>query len=145
MPNIEHVYDSSIPSILDDNIKAPSTFKNNDEYEKYFTLKHRNYYVEAVKNGIRPMFGGYRTLDLVSKLPEDDSHIRYGNKFRVHESLSKNPPRITTWTEDIIKSNSVSLPTKSASSTATMACSTSSTSTHTESPTTIDPGTCLIC
>ena len=47
MPNIEHISDSSIPSILDNNIKTPSTFNSSEDYEKYFTLKNRKYSVEA--------------------------------------------------------------------------------------------------
>ena len=42
MPNIEHISDISIPSILDINIKTPSTFHSSEDYEKYFTLKNRN-------------------------------------------------------------------------------------------------------
>ena len=47
MPCIEHISDSSIPSILDNNIKTPSTFNSSEDYEKYFTLKNRKYSVEA--------------------------------------------------------------------------------------------------
>ena len=47
MPNIEHTSDSSIPSILDKNIKTPSTFFSNEDYEKYFTFKNRKYSIEA--------------------------------------------------------------------------------------------------
>ena len=47
MPNIEHISDSSIPFILDNNIKTPSTFHSSEDYEKYFTLKNRKYSVEA--------------------------------------------------------------------------------------------------
>ena len=42
VPNIEHTADPSIPSILDDNINTPSKFNSNEDYERYFTLKHRN-------------------------------------------------------------------------------------------------------
>ena len=45
MPNIEHIADSSISSILGDNIKKPSTFNSTKDYEKYFTLKNRKYSV----------------------------------------------------------------------------------------------------
>ena len=31
MPNIEHIADSSILSILDNNIKTPSTFDSNED------------------------------------------------------------------------------------------------------------------
>ena len=41
MPNIEHIADSSISSILDNSIKTPSTFNSTDDYERYFTLKNR--------------------------------------------------------------------------------------------------------
>ena len=37
MPNIEHIADSSISSILDNNIITPSTFNSNEDYERYFT------------------------------------------------------------------------------------------------------------
>ena len=47
MPNIEHIADSSISSILDNSIKTPSTFNSNEDYERYFTLKNRKYSVEA--------------------------------------------------------------------------------------------------
>ena len=47
MPNIEHTSDSSIPSVLDNNIKTPSTFFSNEDYEKYFTFKNRKYGIEA--------------------------------------------------------------------------------------------------
>ena len=33
MPNIEHIADSSISSILDNNIKTPSTFHSNEDYK----------------------------------------------------------------------------------------------------------------
>ena len=46
------------------------------------------------------MFKTYRILDLV---PTHDFRMRYGNEAKVREFLSKNPPRITTWSEDIIK------------------------------------------
>ena len=36
MPNIEHTSDSSIPSLLDINIKTPSAFFSNADYERYF-------------------------------------------------------------------------------------------------------------
>ena len=49
MPNRKHIADSSIPSILDDNIKTPSTFATNKDYKRYFTLKHKKYNVEAGK------------------------------------------------------------------------------------------------
>ena len=39
MPNIEHIADSSISSILDNNIKTPSIFNSTEDYEKCFTLK----------------------------------------------------------------------------------------------------------
>ena len=45
MPNIEHIADSSIPSILDNDIKTPLTFTTTKDYERYFTLKHRKYNV----------------------------------------------------------------------------------------------------
>ena len=34
MPDIEHIADSSIPSILDNSIKTPSTFNSDEDYEK---------------------------------------------------------------------------------------------------------------
>ena len=37
MPNIEHIADSSISSILDNSIKTPSAFNSNEDYERYFT------------------------------------------------------------------------------------------------------------
>ena len=47
MPNIEHTNDSSIPSLLDINIKTPSTFFSNADYERYFSFKNRKYSIEA--------------------------------------------------------------------------------------------------
>ena len=78
MPNIEHISDSSIPSILDNNIKTPSTFFSNEDYERYFTFKNRKYSVEAeyIENVRTPTHKTYQTLDLVPRLPQDDSYIR---------------------------------------------------------------------
>ena len=109
MPNIEHISDSSIPSILDNNIKSPSTFYSNEDYEKYFTFKNRKYSIEAeyIENVRTPTHKLYPTLDLVPRSPRDDFYIRYGNESRIHEFLSKYPNRITTWTEDINRSNDI--------------------------------------
>ena len=109
MPNIEHIADSSIPSILDNNIKTPSTFNSSEDYEKCFTLKNRKYSVEAeyMENVRTPTHKSYKTLDLVPRSPRDDFYIRYGNESRIHEFLSKYPDRITTWTEDINRSNNI--------------------------------------
>ena len=109
MPNIEHIADSSISSILDNNIKTPSTFNSSEDYEKYFTLKNRKYSVEAeyIGNVRTPTHKSYKTLDLVPRLPQDDFYIRYGNESRVHQFLSKYPERITMWTEDINRSNNI--------------------------------------
>ena len=109
MPNIEHIYDSSIPSILDINIKTPSTIHSNEDYEKYFALKNRKYSVEAeyTENVRTPTHKSYQSLDLVPRSPRDDFCIRYGNESRIHEFLSKYPDRITTWTEDINRSNNI--------------------------------------
>ena len=69
MPNIEHIADSSISSILDTNIKTPSTFNSNEYYERYFTLKNRKYSVEAeyIENVRTPTHKTYKTLDLVPR------------------------------------------------------------------------------
>ena len=109
MPNIEHIADSSISSILDNSIKTPSTFNSNEDYERYFTLKNRKYSVEAeyLENVRTPTHKSYQTLDLVPRLPRDDFYIRYGNESRIHQFLSKYPDRITTWTEDINRSNNI--------------------------------------
>ena len=109
MPNIEHIADSSIPSILDNNMKTPSTFNRSEDYEKYFKLKNRKYSVEAeyIENVRTPTHKSYETLDLVPRSPRDDFYIRYGNESRIHELLSKYPNRITTWTEDINRSNNI--------------------------------------
>ena len=109
MPNIEHTSDSSIPSILDNNIKTPSTFYSNEDYEKYFTFKNSKYSIEAeyIENVRTPTHKSYTTLDLVPRSPRDDFYIRYGNESRIHEFLSKYPHRITTWTEDINRSNDI--------------------------------------
>ena len=66
MRNIEHISDSSIPSILDNNIKTPSTFYSNEDYEKYFTFKNRKYSIEAeyIENVRTPTHKSYPTLDL---------------------------------------------------------------------------------
>ena len=90
MPNIEHISDSSIPSILDINIKTPSTFHSNEDYEKYFTFKNRKYSVEAeyIENVRTPTHKSYQSLDLVPRSPGDDFYIRYGNESRIHEFLS---------------------------------------------------------
>ena len=42
MPNIEHISDSSIPSILDINIKTPSTFYSNEDYKNTLHSKIEN-------------------------------------------------------------------------------------------------------
>ena len=54
-----------------------------------------------------PTHVSYPTLDLVPRSPRDDFYIRYGNESRIHEFLSKDPSRITTWTEDIMRSNDI--------------------------------------
>ena len=109
MPNIEHIADSSISSILDNSIKTPSIFNSTDDYERYFTLKNRKYSVEAeyIENVRTPTHKTYQTLDLVPRLPQDDSYIRCGNESRVHQFLSKYPERITTWTDDINRPNNI--------------------------------------
>ena len=109
MPNIEHIADSSISSILDNSIKTPSAFNSNEDYERYFTIKNRKYSVEAeyLENVRTPTHKTYKTLDLVPRLPRDDFYIRYGNESRIHQFLSKYPDRITTWTEDINRSNNI--------------------------------------
>ena len=109
MPNIEHISDSNIPSILDINIKTPSTFHSNEDYERYFTFKNRKYSIEAeyIENVRTPTHKSYQSLDLVPRSPRDDFYIRYGNESRIHEFLSKYPNRIMTWTEDIIRSNDI--------------------------------------
>ena len=78
LPNIEHIADSSISSILDNSIKTPSIFNSTDDYERYFTLKNRKYSVEAeyIENVRTPTHKTYQTLDLVPRLPQDDSYIR---------------------------------------------------------------------
>ena len=95
MPNIEHISDSSIPSILDYNIITPSTYNSSEDYEKYFTFKNRKYSVEAeyIENVTTPTHKSYKTLDLVPRSPRDDFYIRYGNESRIHEFLSKYPDR----------------------------------------------------
>ena len=109
MPNIEHIIYPNISSILDNNIKIPSTFNSSDDYEKYFTLKNRKCSVEAeyIENARPPTHKSYKTLDLVSRSPRDDFYIRYGNVSRIHQFLSKHLDRITTWTEDITRSNNI--------------------------------------
>ena len=91
MPNIEHIADSSISSILDNNIKTPSTFHSSEDYEKCFTLKNKKYSVEAeyIENVRTPTHKSYQTLDLVPRSPRDDFYIRYGNESRIHQFLSK--------------------------------------------------------
>lgn len=42
MSNIERIYDSSTPFILDNDIQTPSKFTSSKDYEQYFTLKHIN-------------------------------------------------------------------------------------------------------
>ena len=103
MSNIEHLADLSIQSKLNNNFQKPSIFTTSKDYERYFALKHRKYNVEAeyLENERTPIHMTYTTLDLVPKLPRDDFHIRYGNESRVHEFLSINSLKITTWTEDI--------------------------------------------
>ena len=109
MPNIEHIADSSISFILDNNIKNPSTFNSSEDFGKYFTLKNRKYSVEAehIENIRTPTHKSYITLDLVPRSPRDDFYIRYGNESRIHEFLSKYLDRITMWTEDIDRSNNI--------------------------------------
>ena len=46
-------------------------------------------------------------MDDMPKSPRDDFYIRYGNESRIHQFLSKYPDRITTWTEDINRSNNI--------------------------------------
>ena len=106
---ITHTSDSSIPSILDHNIKTSSTFFSNEDYEIYFTFKNKKYSIEAeyIANVRTPTHKSYPTLDLVPRSPRDDFYIRYGNESRLHEFLSKDPNRITTWTEDINRSNDI--------------------------------------
>ena len=96
MPNIEHIADSSISSILDNDIKTPY-INGNEHSERYFTLKHRKYNVTAeyLENERTPIHKTYKTLILVPKLPRDDFHIRYGNESRVHQFLSNNLNKIT--------------------------------------------------
>ena len=98
MPNIEHIADSSISSILDNNMKTPSTFNSSEDYEKYFTLKYRKYSLKAeyIENVRTPTHKSYQSLDLVPRSPRDDFYIRYGNESRIHQFLSKYPDRITT-------------------------------------------------
>ena len=95
MPNIEHIADSSISSILDNNVKTPSTFNSSEDYEKYFTLKNRKFSGEAeyIENVRTPTHKSYKTLDLVPRSPRDDFYIRYGNESRIHQFLSKYPDR----------------------------------------------------
>ena len=87
MPNIEHISDSSIPSILDNNIKNPS------QSSVMKTIKNRKYSIEAeyIENVRTPTHKSYPTLDLVPRSPRDDFYIRYGNESSVHEFLSKYP------------------------------------------------------
>ena len=108
MPNIEHIADFSISSILDNN-NLKLHLHLTEDYEKYFTLKNRKYSVEAeyLKNVRAPTHKTYQTLDLEPRLPQADFYIRYGNESRVHQFLSKYPERITTWTEDIDRSNNI--------------------------------------
>ena len=98
MPNIEHIADSSISSILDNSIKTPSTFNSNEDYERYFTLKNRKYSVEAeyLENVRTLTHKTYKTLNLVPRLPRDDFYIRCSDESRIHQFLSKYPDRITT-------------------------------------------------
>ena len=126
MPNIEHIADSSISSILDNSIKTPSTFNSNEGCERYFTLKNRKYYVEAeyLKNIRTPTHKIYNTLDLIPRQPRDDFYIRNGNEFRVHYFLSKHPEKLTTWTGDIDRSNNIT----NVINNSTLASSTSSSS-----------------
>ena len=109
MPNIEHIIYPSISSILDNNIKIPSTINSSGDYEKYFTFKNRKYSVEAeyIENARPPTHKSYKTLDLVPRSPRDDFYIRYGNVSRIHQFLSKYPDRIMTWTEDNTRSNRI--------------------------------------
>ena len=152
MSNIEHISDSSIPSILDNNIKTPSTFNTSKDCERYFTLKNRKYDVgaEYLENERTPMHKTYKTLDLVPRLPRDDFHVRYGNESRVHQFLSKHPERITTRIGNInrsinitndINDSTLASSTSSSSSdssensdTATSSSSSVSSSEHSESP-----------
>ena len=71
--------------------------------------KNRKYSVEAeyLENVRTPTHKTYKTIDLVPRLPRDDFYIRYGNESRVHQFLSKYPEGITTWTEDINRSNNI--------------------------------------
>ena len=77
--------------------------------EEYFTFKSRKYSIEAeyIENVRTPTHKSCKTLDLVPRSPRDDLYIRYGNESRIHEFLSKHPNRITTWTEDILRSNDI--------------------------------------
>ena len=86
MPNIEHTADSSISSILDNNIKTTSTLNSSEGYERYFTLKNRECSVEAeyLENVGTPTHKSFKTLDLVPRRPRDDFYIRYGNESRIH-------------------------------------------------------------
>ena len=106
---MDGILESDICSILDNNLKTPSTFYSNGDYEKYFTFKNRKYSIEVeyIDNVRTPTHKSYPTLDLVPRSPRDDFYIRYGNESRVHEFLSKHPNRISTWTEDINGSNSI--------------------------------------
>ena len=86
MSNIEHISDSSIQFILDINIKTPSTFHSNEDYEKYFIFKNRKYSIEAefIENVRTPTHKSYQSLDLVPTSPRDDFYIRYGKIGRAH-------------------------------------------------------------
>ena len=78
-------------------------------YIKKYRRKNRKYSVEAeyLENVRTPTHKSYPTLDPVPRLPRDDFYIRYGNETRIHQFLSKYPDRITTWTEDVNRSNSI--------------------------------------
>ena len=67
MPNTEHIAHSSISSILDNSIKTPSTLNTSKGFQRYFTLQHRKYNVEAeyLENKRTPPHKTYKTLDLV--------------------------------------------------------------------------------
>ena len=56
MPNIEHTSDSSIPSVLDNNFKTPSTFFSNEDFRKNGSKsgeKIKNEFTEVITGEIQ--------------------------------------------------------------------------------------------